>query len=361
MQSTNNNNDDALITLLGAPPTSTAPRNAVLVTGATGGVGRRVVSLLLSRPNTHVIALVRDIQKAKTFFGTARAAPGACLQLIPADISQSKTLIPAAFDRVDRMIWCSATTVAPKEGDTADRSKYYQGIKFYDPEIKGDTPEAVEYKGMLNIVEVLKNRLPLEKGLPIYVPGEISSSPVKEWGPVDDVVMGGVSSSALAVQQRSSNIEATGAVSSTGVFAGMVTTANNGGFASVRSRTIQPPLDASRYAGIELRVCGDGQRYKCILRTESAWDGVGYTVSFDTSSTGDWETIRLPFEAFVPVFRARTMKDSPALDVGSICSVQLMLSKFEYDGGLNPKFKEGNFELQVERITAYVKEPIVSN
>lgn len=214
---------------------------------------------------------------------------------------------------------------------------------------------------MLNIVEVLKNRLPLEKGLPIYVPGEISSSPVKEWGPVDDVVMGGVSSSALAVQQRSSNIEATGAVSSTGVFAGMVTTANNGGFASVRSRTIQPPLDASRYAGIELRVCGDGQRYKCILRTESAWDGVGYTVSFDTSSTGDWETIRLPFEAFVPVFRARTMKDSPALDVGSICSVQLMLSKFEYDGGLNPKFKEGNFELQVERITAYVKEPIVSN
>ena len=27
--------------------------------------------------------------------------------------------------------------VVPKEGDTADRSKYYQGIKFYDPEIIG--------------------------------------------------------------------------------------------------------------------------------------------------------------------------------------------------------------------------------
>jgi hypothetical protein len=30
-----------------------------------------------------------------------------------------------------------------------------------------------------------------------------------------------------------------------------------------------------------------------------------------------------------------------------------MLSKFEYDGGLNPKFSPGGFALQVESIKAY--------
>jgi hypothetical protein len=35
------------------------------------------------------------------------------------------------------------TQVGPKEGDTEDRSKYYQGIKFYDPTIVGLSPEAV--------------------------------------------------------------------------------------------------------------------------------------------------------------------------------------------------------------------------
>jgi len=32
-------------------------------------------------------------------------------------------------------------------GDTPDRAKYNQGVKFYQPEIVGDTPETVEYLG----------------------------------------------------------------------------------------------------------------------------------------------------------------------------------------------------------------------
>ena len=37
---------------------------------------------------------------------------------------------------------------------------------------------------------------------------------------------------------------------------------------------------------------------------------------------------------------------------------QLMYSKFEYDGKLNPKFVEGPFQLSLSRISAYVKEPV---
>lgn len=39
-------------------------------------------------------------------------------------------------------------------------------------------------------------------------------------------------------------------------------------------------------------------------------------------------------------------------------SLQLMFSKFEYDGELNPTFVEGSFELPVSSIRAYIKEPI---
>lgn len=37
---------------------------------------------------------------------------------------------------------------------------------------------------------------------------------------------------------------------------------------------------------------------------------------------------------------------------------QLMFSKFEYDGKLNPTFVEGPFELPVSSIRAYIADPI---
>lgn len=37
--------------------------------------------------------------------------------------------------------------------------------------------------------------------------------------------------------------------------------------------------------------------------------------------------------------------------------VQLMLSKFEYDGKLNPSFKTGQFELPMSRMWSYAKQP----
>ncbi len=51
----------------------------------------------------------------------------------------------------------------------------------------------------------------------------------------------------------------------------------------MRTRNIEPALDLSPYEGLELRLKGDGLRYKLIIRTENAWDGIGYTASFDTA------------------------------------------------------------------------------
>lgn len=167
------------------------------------------------------------------------------------------------------------------------------------------------------------------------------SQPLSEiWGALDDVVMGGVSQSGIQLGPAAA------------AFSGNVSTANSGGFASVRTRNFEPPLDLSAYRGIELRIAGDGNRYKFMLRTENRWDGIAYCHSFDTEADR-FTTIRIPFAALIPVFRAKTVAERP-IDPNRITAMQLMLSKFEYDGALNPHFQPGFFQLQIEWIQAYL-------
>lgn len=160
------------------------------------------------------------------------------------------------------------------------------------------------------------------------------------WGAVDDVVMGGVSESGLKLDEGCA------------VFSGNVSIDNSGGFASVRTRNFEPSLNLGNYRGIELRIKGDGQRYKFFVRTEAKWDGVGYAYPFDTNEN-EWITVRIPFSDLVPIFRAKTVSAAAPIDLTQICSFQLMLSKFEYDRVLNPRFHPGLFLLQIESITAY--------
>jgi hypothetical protein len=120
----------------------------------------------------------------------------------------------------------------------------------------------------------------------------------------------------------------------------------------VRTRNLTPPLDLGAYDGLVLRVLGNGLRFKFVIKTDDGWDNTGYTASFDTKA-GEWQSIPVPFASLVPVFRARTQPDAAPFNPRSVTSLQLMLSKFEYDGALNPAFKEGAFELPVASIQAY--------
>jgi hypothetical protein len=49
------------------------------------------------------------------------------LELAPADLTQAATLRPEMGAGVRALVSCSAVKVQPKEGDTPDRAKYYQG------------------------------------------------------------------------------------------------------------------------------------------------------------------------------------------------------------------------------------------
>jgi len=152
------------------------------------------------------------------------------------------------------------------------------------------------------------------------------------WRSVDDVVMGGVSSSQFRVTS--------GGI---GVFEGVLSLESGGGFASVRSRPER--VDLSGYDGLEVRVRGDGKRYRLRLRTYPDREGVAYHVGFDTQS-GVWRSIRFPFETFRPRFRGRDVPEAPALDVSSITSF----------GWLVADRQEGPFCLEVDWVRAYSQE-----
>lgn len=304
----------------------------ILVAGATGGVGKRVVRRLVER-NYQVRALVRDAPKAREILGEK-------VELFEADITIPETLTPQLMYSVSAIICCTGVKVQPVGGDTPDRQKYYQGIKFYLPEVV-DKPEIVDYQGIKNLVQVaashFKNYPSDQK--PIFDFTQPTNDIKETWGAVDDVVMGGVSQSNIQL------------IENTALFSGNVSTENSGGFVSVRTKNFATPLNLSSYQGIELRIKGDGNRYKFFIRTDPKWDGVAYSYSFDTEPN-TWITVRIPFNSLTPVFRAKTM-DANRLDPGQISSFQLMLSKFEYDKELNPKFTPGGFTLQIESIKAY--------
>ncbi|KAJ7537830.1 hypothetical protein O6H91_11G023700 [Diphasiastrum complanatum] len=278
----------------------------VLVVGATGGVGKRAVEIL-QKKGVPVRALVRNVEKARSLLGPN-------INIVTADITQKSTLLPEYFEGVKRVVNAAAVIVGPKEGDTADRQKYFQGIKFFDPEIKGDTPETVEYYGLKNLIDAVKDHIGVREGRALLSFGENGFPIGPAWGPLDDVVMGGVSESHFQI----SSVDGENG-GPAGIFKGFVSTENNGGFASIRTKNFDPLLDLSAYEGLE---------------------------------------IRLPFVTFVPIFRARTVKDAPRFNTTKIASLQVMYSKFESDGKLNPTFEPGPFELPISSIRAYLKEPI---
>jgi hypothetical protein len=104
-------------TLIGRPATPKTP--AVLVTGATGGVGSRVVARLLAK-GRRVRALVRDVAKARTQLAGLHAAPGAVLEVIAADVTQPATLRPELFAHVRSVVSCMGCIARPKDAKDED-------------------------------------------------------------------------------------------------------------------------------------------------------------------------------------------------------------------------------------------------
>ena len=147
------------------------------------------------------------------------------------------------------------------------------------------------------------------------------------WRNIDDVVMGGVSSSGMRIE------------GDVAVFSGTLYLENNGGFASVRSDALEVNLEG--HLGIRLRVKGDGKTYQFRIRTNAAFDGPSYQMTFETEHDV-WTEVDLPFSEFVAAFRGRELPNHPPIDAGEITTVGFLIADKQ----------EGDFRLEIDWIKA---------
>ncbi len=156
-----------------------------------------------------------------------------------------------------------------------------------------------------------------------------SAVEVEAWSAVDDVVMGGVSSSALVASGEG-----------TALFTGEVSLDNGGGFASVRSPSRRRVL--AGYQGLRVHFRGDGQRYKLRVRTSADFEGIAYQIPFVTQALV-WSTAELAFMNCVPVLRGRVVPGAAPLDPADIVSFGFLISDRQ----------AGRFRLELARIEAF--------
>ena len=113
------------------------------------------------------------------------------------------------------------------------------------------------------------------------------STNISDWQIVDDVVMGGQSKGSFSISEEGF-----------GVFSGVVSTENNGGFSSVRYKPEE--LNSPQFEKFVIRFKGDGKKYQFRIKSSSN-DFYSYVSNF--SSNKEWQIIEIPVVEMYPSFR----------------------------------------------------------
>lgn len=150
-----------------------------------------------------------------------------------------------------------------------------------------------------------------------------ASGDLPNWQIVDDVVMGGESRGRFYFNTDGN-----------GVFEGLVSMENNGGFSSVRHHFQR--IDVLEYSRLVIHVRGDGKRYQLRIKSNKN-DDYAYVAYFQTS--GDWQEIEIPLDTMCPSFRGRKL-DKPNFSGNYIGEIGFLIG--------NQKAED--FILEVEKI-----------
>lgn len=137
----------------------------------------------------------------------------------------------------------------------------------------------------------------------------------KDWYCINDTVMGGISSSSIAKTDSGSLL-----------FSGNLSTENNGGFTSTRSRSAV--VDLTGADQIRLKVKGDGRAYYATIRPRTRnRNVVYYRQKFQTQRGKETELV-LPIEDFKPYAYGRALASYPSLvsNLSLVSSVGVMLA-----------------------------------
>eukprot|EP00191_Tetraselmis_sp_GSL018_P017918 CAMPEP_0177587416 /NCGR_PEP_ID=MMETSP0419_2-20121207/5637_1 /TAXON_ID=582737 /ORGANISM="Tetraselmis sp., Strain GSL018" /LENGTH=629 /DNA_ID=CAMNT_0019077459 /DNA_START=24 /DNA_END=1913 /DNA_ORIENTATION=+ len=309
--------------------TSRTPEKAVLIFGSTGKLGRAVVETCLAngldvvaagrRDEKHILARFSEKLSDQDSQNTGRLFPAPAV-----DVARPETLSGALFRGVEKII----IATGPRLLETSSGQPRFA---------EGSSPEEVDAKGTANVVAAAERYLPRQQRKVELVAGMRSPEEAQAWKPLDDVIMGGRSSSALAAPGPD------GAAAWRGRLV-----VEGGGFCGLRTDAAEYGLGA--YDGVCLRVKAAGQRFKLNLKTSEQVDAPEstYQASFDTAEDGRWTTVLLPWHAFRCVKRAKFDPSGPPLDPSSVRQLGLVYSRFEFNGLPNRFYSPGEFELLID-------------
>lgn len=134
----------------------------------------------------------------------------------------------------------------------------------------------------------------------------------KEWQSVNDGVMGGVSEGNFKITDKK-----------TMEFFGTLSLANNGGFASVRTKSKK--LGLEKGDTLVAKVRGDGREYMLNLYLNKPLIAFSYRATVPTKKD-EWIEVRVPLDTFEATSFGRPVKDAGAVKPEKINALGFMLS-----------------------------------
>ena len=191
----------------------------------------------------------------------------------------------------------------------------------------------VDELGTIMICEIFS--IPLLLLMGAFVIAEETSQPLfdftgadaaKEWQIVNDGVMGGVSQGSFKIIDKK-----------TLEFFGTLSLANNGGFASVRSKAKK--LNLEKGDTLVAKVRGDGREYMLNLYPNNQRMAYSYRATVRTKKD-EWIEVTVPLDKFEATSFGRPVLDAGSVKPEDVNSLGFMLSDK----------KAGPFKLEIESI-----------
>jgi len=152
------------------------------------------------------------------------------------------------------------------------------------------------------------------------------ADPAKQWQTVNDGVMGGVSEGKFKITDAK-----------TMEFFGTLSLANNGGFASVRTKGKKLSLEKGDTLVAKIR--GDGRQYMLNLYPNRQRMAYSYRATVQTKKD-EWIEVKVPLEKFEATSFGRIVTNAGAVKPAEINSIGVMLGDK----------KAGPFKLEIEWI-----------
>jgi hypothetical protein len=322
------------------------PRDAVIVFGATGKTGQSLVQQLLS-DGRHVVAVGRNLTKLNTLYQSTSPNDNLFVHSTAIDVTNPSLLEKNLnmFKGVSQLVLALGPSAFDSNTNSSSRNLDFLAVQslvtLFEKQLNtAETPP----RNPLQIVESIKKVVDFEK----------SQRNLSSWRRLDDVIMGGRSSSQWTEENSDGKLCR---------WKGQLVTTGGGFCGTVYSP--EKPISIKGFDGVCLRVRGDGGRYKFRIKPDDvnySRNEYQYQAVFDTFPD-TWTTVYLPFTSFTAVKRNDVLYRAPRLSqTQSLTSLGLVYSKFTFNEVLyTPNtIRSGVFQLDVASIGLFrLKRPDV--